>query len=43
MNWQRCGGKLLWPKLRYYSRIFVEALRKTTKTSARIASDLAEI
>jgi hypothetical protein len=32
MNWKGCGRKLLYPNLRYYPGIYLEGLRKTTKT-----------
>jgi hypothetical protein len=38
MNWKGCGRKWLWPNLRYYPGIFLEALRKTIKSPVRIAS-----
>jgi hypothetical protein len=31
MNWQGCGRKWPWTNLRFYSGIFPEWLRKTTK------------
>jgi hypothetical protein len=33
----------LWPNLRYYPGIFLEGMRKTTKTSTEVVSDPAEI
>jgi len=37
MNWKVFGRKRSWPILRYYPGIRLEGLRKTTKTSIRIA------
>jgi hypothetical protein len=31
MNWKGCGRKRTWPNLRYYPRMCLEGLRKTTK------------
>jgi hypothetical protein len=43
INWKRCGKKWSRPILRYYPRIYMEGMRKTKKTSARIANIRAEI
>jgi hypothetical protein len=32
MNWKECGRKWSWPNLRYCPSIFLEKLRKTTKS-----------
>jgi hypothetical protein len=32
MNWKGSGRKRSWPTLRYYPRIYLEDLRKFTKT-----------
>jgi hypothetical protein len=37
MNWKGCGRKQLWPNLRHYPNICLQGLRKTTKTSVKIA------
>jgi hypothetical protein len=43
VKWEERGRMRSWPYLRYYSGIFLEALRKTMKTSVRIADLRAEI
>jgi hypothetical protein len=43
INEKECGRKQSWLNLRYYSGICLEGLRKTTKTSVRIAGLHAEI
>jgi hypothetical protein len=37
MNWKGYERKQSWPSLRYYPGIWLEVLRKTTKTSVRVA------
>jgi hypothetical protein len=32
VNWKVCGRTRSWPNLRYYPGIYLEGLRKTTKT-----------
>jgi hypothetical protein len=36
MNWKGFGRKLSWFNLKYYTSIFLEGLRKATKTALRI-------
>jgi hypothetical protein len=43
MNWKGCGIRRSWPNLRYYRSIFLEGLRKTSKTSVRLAGLRLEI
>jgi hypothetical protein len=43
MKWKRCGRELSCHNLRYYLGKFLEELRKTTKTSVKIAGVWAEI
>jgi hypothetical protein len=43
MNWSGSGKTHSWPNLRYYSGIFMKVLRKTMKTSVRIATVQAKI
>jgi hypothetical protein len=43
MNWKRYGRKLSWYILMYHPGICLESLRKTTKTSVRIAVLEADI
>jgi hypothetical protein len=43
MNWKGCRRRRLWPDFRNYTGIFLEVLRKITKTSVRIAGLRAEI
>jgi hypothetical protein len=37
MNWQECGRKLSCQTLRYYSKMFLDGLRKTTEKVVGIA------
>jgi hypothetical protein len=43
MSWKGFGNKWSWPNLRYYPAICLEGLRKTSKTSIRIAGLQAEV
>jgi hypothetical protein len=43
MNWKGYGRKQSQPNLRYYPGICLEGLRKTRKTSVRIANLQAKI
>jgi hypothetical protein len=43
INWEGCGRKWPWPNLRYYPGICLEGLRKTIKTSGKIAGLGVEI
>jgi hypothetical protein len=43
MNWKGYGRNGSWPNFRYYTVIFLEVLRKTTKNAVRIAGLRAEI
>jgi hypothetical protein len=42
MNWNGCEEKRSWPNLKHYPVIFLEGLRKTTKTLS-IADLRAEV
>jgi hypothetical protein len=42
MNWRGCERKRSWLNLRNYAGNFVEVLRRTRKTSVRMANVLAE-
>jgi hypothetical protein len=35
MNWEGCGRKWLWPKLRHYHDICLQGLRKLCRASVR--------
>jgi hypothetical protein len=43
MKGRECGRKRPWPNLKHYAGIYLERMRKTTKTSVRIAVLRAEI
>jgi hypothetical protein len=33
MDWKQCGRKWSWPKLRYYTKIYLEELGNTTRNN----------
>jgi hypothetical protein len=43
MNWKECDRKPRWSNLRFLPSICLEGLRKSTKSSVRIAGLRAEI